>query len=176
MNRFRANPRVLAPLLACLAMLGPFSIDTFFPAFRAMEGHFGVQPAAMQLTLSTYLIAYAAMSLLHGPLSDALGRRGVIVYSLLVFALASAGCAVSTRFETLLFFRAIQGISAGAGVIVGRAMIRDRLDGPGARRLMSQVTLIFGVAPAVAPIAGGWLLSGFGWTSIFWALGYSPRC
>jgi len=171
MNRFRANPRVLAPLLACLAMLGPFSIDTFFPAFRAMEGHFGVQPAAMQLTLSTYLIAYAAMSLLHGPLSDALGRRGVIVYSLLVFALASAGCAVSTRFETLLFFRAIQGISAGAGVIVGRAMIRDRFDGPDAQRLMSQVTLIFGVAPAVAPIAGGWLLSGFGWTSIFWALG-----
>jgi len=171
MNRFRANSRALPPLLAALAMLGPFSIDTFFPAFQTMEAQFNVAPATMQLTLSVYLVAYALMALLHGPLSDALGRRGVIVYALLVFAAASVGCALANSFQVLLLFRVLQGISAGAGVIVGRAIIRDRFDGADAQRLMSQVTLIFGVAPAIAPIVGGWLLTLFGWRSIFWALG-----
>ncbi|GAC1625231.1 MAG: multidrug effflux MFS transporter [Nevskia sp.] len=171
MNRYRANPKLLAPILAALAMLGPFSIDAFFPAFKAMEAALGVDPAAMQLTLSAYLGAYALMSLVHGPLSDAYGRRGVIVYSLLVFAIASAGCALSTSFAMLMLFRVLQGISAGAGMIVGRAIIRDRFDGADAQRLMSQVTLIFGVAPALAPIIGGWVLTMAGWRAIFWALG-----
>ena len=171
MNRYRANPRLLAPLLAGLAMLGPFSIDAFFPAFRAMQAELDVGPDAMQLTLSAYLGAYAVMSLIHGPLSDSFGRRGVIVYSLLVFVAASAGCALATSFEMLMIFRLLQGASAGAGMIVGRAIIRDRFDGADAQRLMSQVTLIFGVAPAVAPIIGGWVLTIAGWRAIFWALG-----
>lgn len=170
MNRYRANPKLLAPLLAALAMLGPFSIDAFFPAFLAMEQTFGVDAPSMQLTLSAYLIAYAVMSLVHGPLSDAFGRRGVIVYALLVFVIASIGCALATSFTMLMLFRVLQGISAGAGQIVGRAIIRDRFDGADAQRLMSQVTLIFGVAPALAPIVGGWILTIAGWRAIFWAL------
>lgn len=170
MNRYRANPKLLAPILAGLAMLGPFSIDAFFPAFKAMEAELGVDAASMQLSLSAYLGAYAVMSLLHGPLSDAFGRRGVIVWSLLVFALATAGCALATSFAGLLLFRVIQGISAGAGMIVGRAIIRDRFEGADAQRLMSQVTLIFGMAPALAPIIGGWILTVAGWRAIFWAL------
>lgn len=171
MNRYRANPKLLAPILASLAMLGPFSIDTFFPAFRAMEADFGVGPEAMQLTLSAYMAAYAVMSLVHGPLSDAYGRRGAIVYALLVFCLASAGCALSTSFPMLIAFRVLQGISAGAGMIVGRAIIRDRFDGADAQRLMSQVTLIFGVAPTAAPVIGGWVLAFADWRAIFWLLG-----
>lgn len=170
MNRYRANPRLLAPILAALAMLGPFSIDAFFPAFKAMEAELGVRAVSMQLSLSVYLGAYAVMSLVHGPLSDAFGRRGVIVWSLLVFALATAGCALAGSFSLLLLFRAIQGISAGAGMIVGRAIIRDRFEGADAQRLMSQVTLIFGMAPALAPIIGGWILTVAGWRAIFWAL------
>lgn len=171
MNRYRANPGLLAPLLAALAMLGPFSIDAFFPAFHAMERALAVDPAAMQLTLSAYLAAYAVMALIHGPLSDAYGRRGVVVYALLVFTVASAGCALSGSFRMLMVFRILQGVSAGAGMIVGRAIIRDRFDGADAQRLMSQVTLIFGVAPALAPIIGGWILTVAGWRAIFWALG-----
>ena len=148
-------------------MLGPFSIDTFFPAFGAMEKQFGVGPAAMQQTISVYMAAYSVMSLFHGPLSDAYGRRGVIMVSLLVYAGASAGCAVSATFHGLLLCRAVQGISAGAGMIVGRAIIRDRFEGPEAQRLMSQVTLIFGVAPALAPIVGGWVLYVAQWRWIF---------
>ncbi|MDP3857561.1 MAG: multidrug effflux MFS transporter [Stagnimonas sp.] len=157
----------LAPLLAALAMLGPFSIDTFFPAFRVIGADFGVSPAAMQQTISVYLIAYAAMSLFHGPLSDAYGRRRVIIAFTLLFALASAGCALAPSFHGLLGFRALQGIAAGAGLIVGRAIIRDRFAGADAQRLMSNVTLIFGMAPALAPIVGGWLLGVGGWRSLF---------
>ncbi|MCL6619173.1 MAG: multidrug effflux MFS transporter [Thermomonas hydrothermalis] len=163
-------PRRLTLLLGGLAMFGPFSIDTLFPAFPQIGAQFGADAVAMQQTLSVYLLAYAAMSLVHGPLSDALGRRRVILVGLAVFALASAGCALATTLPQLLAFRAVQGMSAGVGLIVGRAVIRDVLHGPAAQRLMSQVTMIFGIAPALAPVLGGWLLDWQRWPAIFWWL------
>ncbi|GAB2610621.1 multidrug effflux MFS transporter [Novilysobacter erysipheiresistens] len=162
--------RRLALLLGGLAMFGPFSIDTIFPAFPAMGADFGADKLAMQQTISVYLIAYALMSLVHGPLSDAIGRRRVILGGLGVFTLASVGCALSTDLATLLAFRALQGLSAGVGLIVGRAVIRDVLHGDDAQRLMSQVSMIFGVAPAIAPIIGGWILGWSQWPAIFWFL------
>lgn len=162
--------RLLAPLLAALAMLGPFSIDTIFPAFDAIAGDLRASPFAMQQTISVYLIAYALMSLLHGPFSDALGRRRVILASLVLFVLASIGCAMSRSIEELLAFRALQGICAGAGQIVGRAIIRDCFDGIEAQKLMSTVSMIFGIAPAVAPIVGGWVIAFASWPMIFWLL------
>ena len=87
--------RRLAPLLAALAMFGPFAIDTMFPAFPMIAADLRTTPLAMQQTLSVYMIAYALMSLVHGPLSDALGRRGVILADVGVFTLASIGCAMS---------------------------------------------------------------------------------
>lgn len=170
MNRFRADPRLLAPLLAGLAMLGPFSIDTLFPAFRRLSQEFAASPQAIQQIISVYLAAYAVMALLHGPLSDAYGRRGVIVWSTALFVFASAGCALAPSLGALLGFRALQGIAAGAGLIVGRAIVRDRYHGAEATRLMATITLIFGMAPALAPIVGGWLLTISGWRSILWAL------
>ena len=162
--------RRLALLLGGLAMFGPFSIDTLFPAFPAMGAQFGADKLAMQQTISAYLIAYALMSLVHGPLSDAIGRRRVIIGGLSVFTVASVGCALSTDLSTLLAFRALQGLSAGVGLIVGRAVIRDVLHGDDAQRLMSQVSMIFGVAPAIAPIIGGWILGWSHWPAIFWFL------
>lgn len=151
-------------------MFGPFSIDTIFPAFPQIGAEMGADKVAMQQTISVYLLAYAGMSLAHGPLSDALGRRKVILTGLSVFTLASIGCALSTSLTQLLLFRALQGMSAGVGLIVGRAVIRDVLHGDDAQRLMSQVSMIFGVAPAVAPILGGWLLGWTHWPAIFWFL------
>ena len=162
--------RTLAVLLGGLAMFGPFSIDTIFPAFPAIGGQFGADKVAMQQTISVYLVAYAAMSIVHGPLSDAIGRRRVILGGLVVFAIASAGCALSKDLTTLLAFRALQGLSSGVGLIVGRAVIRDVLHGHDAQRLMSQVSMIFGVAPAVAPVIGGWILGWSHWPAIFWFL------
>lgn len=162
--------RRLAPLLAALAMFGPFSIDTIFPAFPAIARELNASPFAMQQTISVYMIAYALMSLFHGPLSDSLGRRRVILAGVAVFALASIGCALAGSIGSLLGFRALQGISAGAGLIVGRAIIRDCFDGADAQRLMSTVSMIFGIAPAIAPIVGGWVVAFAHWPMIFWLL------
>jgi DHA1 family bicyclomycin/chloramphenicol resistance-like MFS transporter len=162
--------RRLAPMLAALAMFGPFSIDTIFPAFPAIERELGATPLALQQTLSVYMIAYAFMSLFHGPLSDSIGRRRVILAGVAVFTLASVGCALAGSIGLLLAFRAVQGFSAGAGLIVGRAIIRDCFDGIEAQRLMSTVSMIFGIAPAIAPIVGGWVVAFARWPMIFWLL------
>ncbi|WP_300617256.1 multidrug effflux MFS transporter [Dokdonella sp.] len=164
------RPRLLAPLLAALSMFGPFSIDTIFPAFPAIAAQLHASPLAMQQTISAYLVPYALMSLVHGPLSDALGRRRVILAGVIVFVLASVGCALAGSIEMLLAFRALQGMSAGAGLIVGRAIIRDCFDGVEAQKLMSTVSMIFGIAPAVAPIIGGWVVAFAHWSAIFWLL------
>ena len=162
--------RGLPWLLAGLAMFGPFTIDTIFPAFSQMGEELRADKLAMQQTISVYLFAFALMSVVHGPLSDALGRRRVILGGLVVFTLASVGCALADNLGTLLVFRAAQGLSAGVGVVVGRAVIRDLFDGPDAQRLLSQVSMIFGIAPAIAPIIGGWILGWARWPAIFWFL------
>lgn len=162
--------RRFALLLGGLAMFGPFSIDTIFPAFPAIGMQLDADKVEIQQTISAYLIAYALMSLVHGPLSDAIGRKRVIIGGLIVFTFASIGCALSRDLTTLLAFRALQGLSSGVGLIVGRAVIRDVLHGEAAQRLMSQVSMIFGIAPAIAPIIGGWILGWTAWPVIFWFL------
>lgn len=159
---------LLTAVLAGMAMLGPFSIDTPFPAFAIMRHDFGVGVEQMQLVVSAYMFAFAAMTPFHGPLSDALGRRPVIIGGLTAYVLASIGCALAPSLPVLLAFRVLQGLSAGGATIIGRTIVRDLYEGPEAQRLMSTVMMIFGVAPALAPVIGGWLL-GFGtWPWIFW--------
>lgn len=157
----------LALLIGAMGMLGPFSIDTLFPAFGALETDFGAPHWQVQQTLSVYLACFALMSLVHGPLSDRYGRRRVLLVNLGVFIAASIGCLLATSLPMLLAFRALQGLSAGAGTIIGRAIVRDSASGPEAQRLMSQITLVFAIAPAIAPIIGGWIHLGFGWRAIF---------
>ncbi|MEO8848133.1 MAG: multidrug effflux MFS transporter [Casimicrobiaceae bacterium] len=159
-----------AALLASLAMLGPFSIDMYLPAFPAITREFDASPIAMQQTLSIYLFAYAAMMLWHGALSDAWGRRPIVLAGMIIYAVATLGCAIAGNIQSLWLFRGLQGLSAGAGVVVGRAVIRDRFSGPEAQRLMAQITMVFGIAPAVAPIIGGAMLNTLGWRAIFWVL------
>jgi DHA1 family bicyclomycin/chloramphenicol resistance-like MFS transporter len=157
-------------LLALLGMLGPFSIDTYLPAFSGIARSLGATPAEMQQTLSAYLFGFAFMNLFHGALSDSLGRRPVVLWGIAVFTLASAGCAMSQSIGQLVFFRALQGLSTGAGIVVSRAVIRDMFPPAQAQKVMSQVTIYFGVAPAIAPLIGGWLFVHLDWQSIFWFL------
>lgn len=166
----RASRGVLVLVLAALTMLGPFTIDTIFPAFEAMATDLRVDKLAMQQTVSVYMLAFAVMSLFHGSVSDALGRKPVILTGCGLYALTSVVCAVSTSMPMLLTARALQGLVAGAGMIVARTAIRDLYDGPEAQRFMSHVSLVFAVAPAVAPLVGGWVLGWGSWRTIFWAL------
>jgi DHA1 family bicyclomycin/chloramphenicol resistance-like MFS transporter len=165
-----AARRSLPWLLAALSMIGPFSIDAVFPSFPLIGARFAVDATALQQLISVYLVTYAFMSLFHGAISDAIGRKPVIVTGMLVYALASVGAALSTSFAMLLACRALQGVCAGAGLVVGRAVIRDTFEGAAAQRLMSQVMMIFGVAPVIAPMVGAQLLMLDGWHGIFWML------
>ncbi|WP_425257741.1 multidrug effflux MFS transporter [Rubrivivax sp. RP6-9] len=165
------GPRwTLAVLLACLGMLGPFSIDTYLPAFAGIARSIGATPVEMQQTLSSYLLGFAVMNLFHGALADSFGRRPVVLWGVAVFTLASVGCALSDSIGWLVAFRALQGMSAGAGMVVSRAIIRDMFPPADAQRVMSQVTIYFGVAPAVAPMVGGFLFVHSDWHVIFWFL------
>jgi len=176
LNRTAAQPAVtwdkplwwLAALLAALATLGPFAIDTYLPAFNSIGVSLAATPLQMQQTLSAYLFGYSMMMLLHGALSDSLGRRPVILGGLAVFTFASAICGIANHVGVLIAGRVLQGMSCGAGIVVGRAIVRDLFDAAQAQRLMSRITLFFGIAPAIAPVIGGWLLTLIGWRSIFW--------
>ena len=165
------GPRwTLALLLACMGMLGPFSIDAYLPAFAGIAQSVGATPLQMQQTLSSYLFGFAVMNLFHGALADSLGRRPVVLVGVAMFTLASVGCAVSNSIGWLVLFRALQGMSAGVGMVVSRALIRDLYKPADAQRMMSQVSLFFGIAPAVAPLFGGVLFAWLDWHAIFWML------
>ncbi len=159
-----------AILLALLGMLGPFSIDTYLPAFAGIAQSLNATAVQMQQTLSAYLFGFAFMALFHGAISDSFGRRPVVLWGLAAFTVASAGCALSQSIGQLIFFRAVQGLSTGAGIVVSRAVIRDMFPPSQAQKVMSQVTIFFGVAPAIAPMVGGWMLVHVSWHGIFWFL------
>lgn len=153
-------------VLASLAALAPFAIDTYLPAFHTMGAYLQTSDLHIQQSLTVYLLPYALMTLWHGAISDAIGRITTIKWGLSIFVLASIGCAFAPNVETLWFFRALQGASGGAGNTVARAMVRDLFEGAAAQRVMATVQMLFGIAPAVAPIIGGLLLD-LSWQSIF---------
>ena len=167
---WRAPRWKLALLLACLGMLGPFSIDAYLPAFAGIGASIGATPAQMQQTLSSYLLGFAVMNLFHGALSDSVGRRPVVLWGVALFTASSVGCALADTIGELVLFRALQGMSAGAGMVVSRAIIRDMFPPADAQRVMSQVTIYFGIAPAVAPLLGGLLFAYSNWHAVFWML------
>lgn len=157
----------IAFLLAALGAIGPFTIDTYLPAMHDIAETFHASSWQVQQTLTAYLLLFSIMSLWHGAISDALGRRRVILVFLGIFILASMGCLFATRIEHLWILRGVQGFAACAGVVVSRAIVRDLYQGAAAQRLMSHITMMFAIAPAIAPVIGGQLQSAFGWRSIF---------
>ncbi len=167
MPETKRSPRTFALLLASMAALGPFSIDTYLPSFHDIGQDLHATPIQVQQTLSAYLLAFAVMTLWHGALADRFGRRRVILVALALFGAASVGCAFATSIEQLWLWRALQGVTAGAGMVVTRAIVRDLFDGAAAQRLISHITMMFALAPAIAPLIGGWLQTWFGWRSVF---------
>ena len=127
----------LAALLAALSMLGPFAIDTYLPAFEGIQADIGASPVAMQQTLSAYLLGFSIMMLLHGALADSFGRRPIILINIAVFGLSSVVCALAQHVGVLVLGRILQGMSCGAGIVVGRAIVRDLFTASNAQRLMS---------------------------------------
>ena len=159
--------RLLVVILAALSMLGALSIDAYLPALPTIARDYATSLPAVQQTLTVYLFAFGSMTLFYGTLSDSFGRRPVILVSLVFYFASSFGAAYAPTLGWLLFFRLLQGLSVGAGSVVGRAIVGDLFSGAEAQRIMSYISVVFGAAPALAPIIGGWVLSFWGWRSIF---------
>ena len=153
-----------------MTMIGPFTVDTYLPSFPSIEAEFSISRGLLSQSLGFYLAAFAISTLVLGPLADRLGRRQVIFGSLLFYIAASIGCALANNYSSFLFFRLMQGAAAGGCLVAGRAMIRDAYQPQDAHRAMSRVMMLFAVAPAIAPIIGGWLHDLFGWHSVFYFL------
>jgi MFS transporter, DHA1 family, multidrug resistance protein len=161
---------LLTLILAGLTMVGPLAIDTYLPSFPAIATAIDASPMLVQQTLSAFLFTFAFMMLFYGMLSDSFGRRPVILVSLAVYVAASVGAALAPSFGTLLACRMLQGLAAGAGSVISRAVVQDRYRGGEAQKMLSHMMMVFGLAPAIAPILGGWLQVSFGWHSVFWFL------
>ena len=161
---FFFNSRIL--ILASLTALAPFAIDTYLPAFEVMEDDLATNSNFIQQTLTFYLVPYTIMTIFHGAISDSIGRIKTIKYGMSLFILGSIGCVFATSIEMLWISRLIQGVGAGAGNVVARAMVRDLYSGATAQKVMATIQIIFGIAPAIAPMVGG-LLLGISWQAIF---------
>jgi DHA1 family bicyclomycin/chloramphenicol resistance-like MFS transporter len=170
--RFAARPgsaRWIATLSA-LTGVTALSIDMSLPAQPTLGRAFHAGSDDTQLTLSLFLVGYAVGQLVSGSLSDARGRRVVLLGGLGVFTVAGLACSVSTSLSTLVILRMVQGLGAAAAPVVARAMVRDTQPSTEAARLLATMTAVLAIAPMVAPLAGGWLLTHLGWQSIFGAL------
>lgn len=157
-------------LVSLMSMVGPFSIDTYLPAFESMEADLGVDRIMMTKTLGAYLMAFGASTLVWGAITDWIGRKPVMIISLGSYFISSAACAIASDYDHLLWLRVFQGLGVGGALIAGRSMVRDVLDTKDAQKAMAYVMMLFSAAPALAPIIGGWLHDFFGWRSIFWFL------
>lgn len=160
----------LAILVSLLTMIGPFTIDTYLPAFASMEQDLNASRALMTQTLGSYIIAFGASTLIWGALTDSFGRKPIMLLSVGGYVLASLACTLSNNYDQFLWSRIIQGFAIGGALIAGRAMVRDVLDTKEAQKVMAQAMMLFSASPVIAPLFGGFLHDLFGWRSIFWFL------
>jgi DHA1 family bicyclomycin/chloramphenicol resistance-like MFS transporter len=170
-------PSWLPWLLGFVTVIGPASIDMYLPAFTAIETSLGAPPGAAQITLATYFAGLAIGQMTQGTLSDRFGRRNPIIVGTLIYALASVGAALSPSIGWLAAFRALSAIGGAAGTVIPRAVVRDLATGQAAAVMMSQLMLVLGAAPILAPSLGGAVLAFASWRWIFWILaGYALIC
>ena len=135
-----------------------------------MAQSFDTELSGVQMTLSSYLIGFAVMTLFYGTISDVFGRKLTMVAGFLCFSASSLGAAFSNSLELLIFWRLFQGLFAGCGMVIGMAVIRDLFGGAKAQMLMAYVSMVFGFGPAMAPVIGGWVATHLSWESHFYIL------
>ncbi len=166
-ERARAESLGAIAVLIALTAIAPLAIDMFLPSMPTMAEEFGVPNSTMQLAVTLFLLAFAASQLVYGPTSDRFGRRPVLIAGLLMFIAGGALALFAASAEMLIAGRIIQGLGGGAGPALGRAMVLDIFGPSRATRIISYMTIVTPLAPAIAPIIGGLLQDFFDWRSVF---------
>lgn len=169
MSSVITNYRVLV-ILSALIALGPLSIDMYLPSLPTIAQALASDEGAVQLTLSSYLLAFSFGQLFYGPLSDSFGRRGLLLSGLGLFFIATVLCALAESIEWLIIFRFLQALGGAACAVLARAIVRDLYEGDAAAKAMSFVMLVMVVAPMLAPLIGGYVLKVSSWEMIFYLL------
>jgi DHA1 family bicyclomycin/chloramphenicol resistance-like MFS transporter len=170
MHPLRANTLSLLAILTAILVAGEMAIDMFLSSLPTLTEWFGVGTARVQLTLSVYLVGFALAQLAYGPISDRYGRKGPLIFGMVLFVLASAACALATSIEMLIVFRFFQALGGAAGFVICLAIIRDLHDRDQAATMLARMGTVIGISPAIAPIIGGYLLIWFGWQANFYFL------
>jgi MFS transporter, DHA1 family, multidrug resistance protein len=163
------NLRILL-LLGALSAFGPLAIDFYLPTFPTLALAFATDVEQVQLTLAVYFVGLAGGQLIYGPLADRFGRRRPLIFGVLLFSGASVLCSLAGSLEWLIAARFLQALGGCAGMVIARAVVRDLCDPLASAKVFSQLMLVMGLAPILAPLAGGVLLSQLGWQSIFISL------
>ena len=169
------NLRIIL-ILGALSAFGPLAIDFYLPGFPAMAAAFGTDETRIQSTLASYFLGLSFGQLIYGPVADRFGRRVPLLVGVLVFTLASLGCAVAPTLESLVVLRFMQALGGCAGMVLARAIVTDKCDTIGAAKVFSQLMLVMGLAPILAPVLGGFLVNTTGWRSIFLVLTAFSAC
>jgi DHA1 family bicyclomycin/chloramphenicol resistance-like MFS transporter len=162
--------RELIVVLGALTAFAPMSIDMYLPALPTLARVFDARPVQVQLTLATFFLGFALGQTFYGPIADRFGRKPPLYAALILFIVASVGCAFAPSIRALAVLRFMQALGACAGVVIARAIVRDRFAPHEAVRVYAALMLVMGVAPMLAPLFGGYILVGFGWPAIFWVL------
>jgi len=160
-------PLRLLLILGALSAFGPLAIDFYLPSFPALARAFATDVEHVQLSLASYFVGLAIGQLIYGPMADRFGRRKPLLVGVALFSLASLACALAPSLEWLIAARFVQALGGCAGMVVSRAVVRDMCDPISSAKVFSQLMLVMGLAPILAPLAGGLLLSSLGWPSIF---------
>ncbi|NMZ70919.1 MFS transporter, DHA1 family, bicyclomycin/chloramphenicol resistance protein [Pseudomonas peli] len=160
-------PLRLLLVLGALSAFGPLAIDFYLPSFPTLARAFATDVEHVQLSLAAYFAGLAIGQLAYGPLADRFGRRKPLLVGVMLFSLASLACALAPSLEWLITARFVQALGGCAGMVVSRAVVRDLCDPISSAKVFSQLMLVMGLAPILAPLGGGLLLSTLGWPSIF---------
>ncbi|MGF1608398.1 MAG: multidrug effflux MFS transporter [Kiloniellales bacterium] len=166
----RPDSLIVVVLVTGLVAFGAISTDLYLPSLPAIAAHFGVDAGEAQLTLSVFLIGFALSQLVYGALSDRFGRRPVLLVGLVIYVLASIACMLAPSIGLLIAARLLQAVGACAGVVLGRAVVRDVYGRERAARVLSYVGMAMALAPALGPILGGFIQVWFGWRASFLVL------
>ncbi len=160
----------IALVLGLLSAVGPFAIDMYLPSLPSIGESLGANLRSVQLSLIAFILPMSVTQLGYGPLSDIVGRKPPVYFGLTLFGAASIGCALAPNIEVLIAFRLLQGIGAGAGSVIPRAVVRDLHTGADAVRLMSLLMLVFSVSPILAPLCGSLVVKWMSWRAVFWII------